>query len=200
MNTTLSRLIPLAMALTPCLPAPAETTLPLAGTWRFQLGWGINHYRFHSWCPPAAAFEATDELGTYLQAELPNKRSAFNAPDNKDAEIHNIDFLEVGTTEPDFSLYDYGEREGELIFRNFANSPSFSMLNEFMESKGVIDPKNGAHTRHRVHALSQPIFHMGLSVNGGYVRTRRRDARIQFHRRGNARPPGCGGKILLLPD
>jgi beta-galactosidase/beta-glucuronidase len=25
--------------------------------------WGINHVRFHSWCPPQAAFEAADELG-----------------------------------------------------------------------------------------------------------------------------------------
>lgn len=32
---------------------------------------GINHIRFHSWCPPKAAFEAADEMGIYLQAELP---------------------------------------------------------------------------------------------------------------------------------
>jgi hypothetical protein len=104
--------------------------------------WGINHYRFHSWCPPAAAFEAADELGVYLQAELPNKRSAFNAPDNKDAAIHNIDFLEVGTTEPEVSLYDYGKREGELIFRHFGNSPSFTMFtlgNELGRTQGMFD-------------------------------------------------------------
>ena len=34
--------------------------------------YGINHYRFHSWCPPEAAFEAADQLGIYLQPELPN--------------------------------------------------------------------------------------------------------------------------------
>ena len=28
--------------------------------------WGLNHIRFHSWCPPRAAFEAADELGFYL--------------------------------------------------------------------------------------------------------------------------------------
>lgn len=33
--------------------------------------YGINHYRFHSWCPPAAAFDAADETGIYLQPELP---------------------------------------------------------------------------------------------------------------------------------
>ena len=33
--------------------------------------YGMNHVRFHSWCPPEAAFIAGDELGMYLQAELP---------------------------------------------------------------------------------------------------------------------------------
>ena len=33
--------------------------------------YGINHVRFHSWCPPEAAFSAADELGIYLQPELP---------------------------------------------------------------------------------------------------------------------------------
>ncbi|RXK86637.1 sugar-binding domain-containing protein [Filimonas effusa] len=33
--------------------------------------WGLNHFRFHSWCPPEAAFEAADEAGFYLQVEGP---------------------------------------------------------------------------------------------------------------------------------
>jgi hypothetical protein len=67
--------------------------------------YGINHYRFHSWCPPEAAFEAADELGIYIQAELPNKR-------------------DFGNPEHD----DYLRREGERIFRAFGNHPSFVML------------------------------------------------------------------------
>lgn len=31
---------------------------------------GLNHWRFHSWCPPEAAFAAADEVGIYLQPEL----------------------------------------------------------------------------------------------------------------------------------
>lgn len=31
--------------------------------------WGLNGMRFHSWCPPEAAFEAADELGFYIQPE-----------------------------------------------------------------------------------------------------------------------------------
>lgn len=33
--------------------------------------WGLNHLRFHSWCPPKAAFQVADSLGFYLQVELP---------------------------------------------------------------------------------------------------------------------------------
>lgn len=52
--------------------------------WRtiFQIsnGWGINHYRFHSWCPPSAAFEAADELGIYLQASCPTNAARSMSP------------------------------------------------------------------------------------------------------------------------
>lgn len=33
--------------------------------------YGVNHFRFHSYTPPEAAFEAADELGVYLFTELP---------------------------------------------------------------------------------------------------------------------------------
>ncbi len=101
-------------------------------SWRrilqIQKEWGLNHIRFHSWCPPAAAFEVADELGFYLQVELPNKRSAFNAPDEANAAIHNYDFLDVNNSDEDFSLFDYGRREGERIFRHYGNSPAFVMF------------------------------------------------------------------------
>jgi len=90
--------------------------------------YGINHYRFHSWCPPEAAFEAADELGVYFQAEIPNKRSGFRAPENEEAAIHNIDRLDVESTLRRKSLYEYAKREGELIFKAFGNHPSFVMF------------------------------------------------------------------------
>jgi hypothetical protein len=31
--------------------------------------YGLNHLRFHSYCPPEAAFQAADEVGVYLQIE-----------------------------------------------------------------------------------------------------------------------------------
>ena len=42
-------------------------------TWKRIIGicktWGLNGMRFHSWCPPEAAFTAGDELGFYFQPE-----------------------------------------------------------------------------------------------------------------------------------
>ena len=38
---------------------------------RIAKEYGINHCRFHSWCPPKACFEAADIEGFYLQPELP---------------------------------------------------------------------------------------------------------------------------------
>ena len=104
--------------------------------------YGMNHYRFHSWCPPEAAFEAADELGMYFQVEIPNKRSAFNAPDSNEAAKYNIDHLDVESTLRTKSLYEYAKREGELIFKAFGNHPSFVMFtlgNELGRGQGMFE-------------------------------------------------------------
>ncbi len=90
--------------------------------------WGINHVRFHSWCPPEAAFEAADELGLYLQPELPNKSSAFQAPESEDAAEHNVDWLNPESAETQVSLHSYLKREGRRILQAYGNHPSFVMF------------------------------------------------------------------------
>ncbi len=37
---------------------------------RIYKEYGLNHVRFHSWCPPKAAFTAADRIGIYIQAEV----------------------------------------------------------------------------------------------------------------------------------
>lgn len=37
---------------------------------RIYKEYGMNHVRFHSWCPPEAAFVAADRMGIYLQVEI----------------------------------------------------------------------------------------------------------------------------------
>lgn len=55
-------------------PLTAHTAMDVE-SWRSYFRtlreYGINHCRFHSWCPPEACFEAADLEGIYLQAELP---------------------------------------------------------------------------------------------------------------------------------
>lgn len=39
-------------------------------TYSIIKSYGLNHVRYHTWCPPEAAFDAADESGIYLQVEL----------------------------------------------------------------------------------------------------------------------------------
>lgn len=39
---------------------------------RICRNYGLNHMRFHSYCPPEAAFKAADRVGFYLQPEGPS--------------------------------------------------------------------------------------------------------------------------------
>lgn len=68
--------------------------------------WGLNHIRFHSWCPPKAAFEAADEIGLYLQAELP------------------VWALGIGSNQ---SAVDFLYAEAKNIIKEYGNHPSFML-------------------------------------------------------------------------
>jgi len=71
---------------------------------------GLNHVRFHSWCPPEAAFEAADREGIYLQVECGSWANQGSS---------------LGDGRPiDKWLYD----ESERIVREYGNHPSFCML------------------------------------------------------------------------
>lgn len=71
---------------------------------------GLNHIRFHSWCPPKAAFIAADEIGLYLQIECSSWA-------NQGATI--------GEGRP---LDAFIWKESEDIVREFGNHPSFCMM------------------------------------------------------------------------
>ena len=80
---------------------------------------GLNHVRYHSWCPPEAAFQAADEMGFYLQVEC-------GVWANQGATIGDGDPL-------DRWLY----AETERILRCYGNHPSFVMLAHGNEPAGV---------------------------------------------------------------
>ena len=91
-------------------------------SWKDYLGrcadYGINHVRFHSWCPPEAAFAAADELGIILQPELP----FWGSFDDKDS-----------------LLMKFLHKEGENIIRWYGHHPSFRMFALGNELWGSID-------------------------------------------------------------
>lgn len=72
------------------------------------MGYGVNCLRFHSHCPPEAAFDAADELGMMMQPELShwNPKDAFS--DDVAAQYYEKELLE--------------------ILKTCANHPSFVML------------------------------------------------------------------------
>jgi len=71
---------------------------------------GLNHIRFHSWCPPEAAFIVADELGVYLQVECSS-------------------WANQGTTLGDGQPIDvWLYHEAESILASYGNHPSFCMM------------------------------------------------------------------------
>lgn len=69
--------------------------------------YGLNHLRFHSWCPPEAAFRVADKMGFYCQVELPN----WSLTVNKDSATAQF-------------LYD----EFDHIVHHYGNHPSLCMI------------------------------------------------------------------------
>lgn len=51
---------------------PATTVEEWKAIYAVAKAHGLNHMRFHSWCPPEAAFEAADLMGFYIQPEGPS--------------------------------------------------------------------------------------------------------------------------------
>jgi hypothetical protein len=71
---------------------------------------GLNHLRFHSWCPPEAAFRAADKMGFYLQVECGS-------------------WANQGSTIGDGSPLDsFIYQEGDRILEAYGNHPSFCMM------------------------------------------------------------------------
>lgn len=84
--------------------------------------YGINHLRFHSWCPPEATFEAADRHGIYLQVELPNWTFEMGGKPKND---------------------EFFKAEGERIFREYGHHPSFVMFSLGNELKGNLKFMDG---------------------------------------------------------
>ncbi len=76
--------------------------------------WGMNGMRFHSWCPPEAAFDAADEMGFYLQPDC----GMWNA------------------FERDGKMLALLNEETERLLKAYGNHPSMILLNATNEPAG----------------------------------------------------------------
>lgn len=71
---------------------------------------GLNHLRFHSWCPPKAAFDAADQTGFYIQVE-------------------SSSWANQSTTLGDGLPFDkYLYEESQRMIDHYGNHPSFVMM------------------------------------------------------------------------
>jgi hypothetical protein len=96
-----------------------------AKLFRTARAYGLNHFRFHSWTPPEAAFQAADEAGFTLHVELP----VWSRVVGKDP-----------------ALTEYMKEEGRRIQDVYGNHPSFTMLclgNELTGDFDVMDKMLG---------------------------------------------------------
>jgi len=76
--------------------------------------YGLNHMRFHSWCPPGAAFDAADELGIYLQVEC-GMWNSFDPGSAMEKQLYS---------------------ETERIIRDYGNHPSLMLVSASNEAHG----------------------------------------------------------------
>ena len=85
---------------------------------RICKSYGLNHMRFHSFCPPEAAFAAADRVGFYLQPEGPSWPNHGSS---------------LGNCEP---IDDYLWAEAERMVKAYGNHPSFCMMAIGNEPRG----------------------------------------------------------------
>lgn len=85
---------------------------------RICRNYGLNHMRFHSFCPPEAAMEAADIVGFYLQPEGPSWPNHGTS---------------LGDGRP---VDEYLWKEAERIVKQYGNYPSFCMFAIGNEPRG----------------------------------------------------------------
>lgn len=126
--------------------------------------YGLNHVRFHSYCPPEAAFAAADRVGIYLQPEGPSWPN------------HGVR-LRRG-----MSIDQYLLEESKRIIDEYGHHPSFVMMAAGNEPAG--DWVNYCNDWVKeMKKYDGTKIYAGASVGGGWAW----DNGSEFHVKGGAR-------------
>ena len=126
--------------------------------------YGLNMVRFHSYCPPEAAFQAADQLGVYLQPEGPSWP-------NHGVKLRRGMYI-------DQYLLD----ESKRIIDTYGNHPSFVMMAAGNEPAGDWVTYTNDWVR-QMHAYDSTKVYCGASVGGGWAW----DGGSEYHVKGGAR-------------
>ncbi len=95
--------------------------------WKIYREHNLNHARFHSWCPPRAAFEAADELGIYLQVETPFWIDRWMSAPHRRPEMETASHPQ-GLGKNDRSTDAFARAEIRRILDAYGNHPSFVLF------------------------------------------------------------------------
>jgi hypothetical protein len=134
----------LECAIFPLTGYPPTDTASWGRIFRILQAHGLNHMRFHSWCPPEAAFTAADNAGIYLSVEV-------------DA------WARLGDGKPiDRYLYE----ESNRIVAAYGNHPSFCLLVPSNEPHG--DKKRDAYLAAFVQYWQQKDSRRLYSAGSGW--------------------------------
>ena len=126
--------------------------------------YGLNHVRFHSYCPPEAAFAAADRVGIYLQPEGPSWPN------------HGVK-LRRGQ-----AIDQYLLEESKRIVDEYGHHPSFVMMAAGNEPAGDWVTYCNDWVR-QMHEYDSTKVYCGASVGGGWAW----DGGSEYHVKGGAR-------------
>ena len=116
--------------------------------------YGLHHVRFHSWCPPEAAFIAADEMGLYLLAEVlwidgwmggPNSHKDMDTPGYPKGVGKGDRTIDAYVrTETRRMLDTYGNHPSFCFFAigNELGSSDFKVMGEWMRQEKERDPRH----------------------------------------------------------
>jgi beta-galactosidase len=153
-------------------PMRVEEWLEVLGTIR---EYGFNHVRFHTWCPPEAAFEAADRLGLYLAPETPFWVDDWTTdvglrPEHLGADEAITDWVR---SEIDRISEAYGNHPSFALFcigNEFGMSGDWEVVNELLREAKEEDPRhlyNASTARRRVEADDFWVTHRTTSAVRG---------------------------------
>ena len=126
--------------------------------------YGLNHVRFHSYCPPEAAFSAADQIGVYLQPEGPSWPN------------HGVR-LRRG-----MAIDQYLLEESKRIVDEYGHHPSFVMMAAGNEPAGDWVTYCNDWVK-SMHDYDSSRLYCGASVGGGWAW----DDGSEYHVKGGAR-------------